>query len=87
MYDYCHAFGDRGFPQPKSQGKMMSVLTTVHGNQIKLICGDVTQQSVDAIGNAANSQLAGGGGGDGGGPRHARITRARAGDNRNGACR
>ena len=54
--------------------------TRVHGQQFELVQGDVTQQSVDAIVNAANSQLAGGGGVDGaihraGGPEIMNETR------------
>ncbi len=39
--------------------------TTVHRSTLEVFQGDITQQDIEAIGNAANSALAGGGGVDG----------------------
>ena len=38
---------------------------TIHQSTIEVVQGDITQQDIEAIGNAANSALAGGGGVDG----------------------
>ncbi len=44
---------------------MSAPAVTIGTSKIELVQGDITQQELEAIGNAANSKLAGGGGVDG----------------------
>ena len=44
---------------------MSASVVTIGTSRIELVQGDITQQELEAIGNAANSRLAGGGGVDG----------------------
>jgi len=55
---------------------------TIHQSTLEIVQGDITQQDIEAVGNAANSALAGGGGVDGaihraGGPTIMSELRAR----------
>jgi len=61
---------------------MEGVAMTIGQGRLELVHGDITQQETEAIGNAANSRLAGGGGVDGaihraGGPAIMRELKAR----------
>jgi O-acetyl-ADP-ribose deacetylase (regulator of RNase III) len=48
-----------------SRGRWATMKVIIHQSTLEVVQGDITQQDTEAIGNAANSALAGGGGVDG----------------------